>query len=86
MKSMAHWGRAPRLAGGEGELARKDQGTRGNLAGGDVQVGVDRRGWNDGDPRQRRWSLTMAVVFGCGGSPTMDQRWGNSPRGSRWFF
>jgi hypothetical protein len=29
---------------GEGEPARKDQGTRGNLAGGDVKVGVDRRG------------------------------------------
>jgi hypothetical protein len=29
---------------GEGEPARKDQGVRGNLAGGDVQVGVDWRG------------------------------------------
>jgi hypothetical protein len=50
----------PRLAGqipatvvasGEGEQAGEDQGARGNLAGGDVMVGVDRRGWNDGDPR-----------------------------------
>jgi hypothetical protein len=41
------------VAGSEGEPARKDQGTRGNLAGGDVQVGVDRRGWNDGDLRWR---------------------------------
>jgi hypothetical protein len=32
------------VAGGEGELARKEQGTRRNLAGGDVQVGVDRKG------------------------------------------
>jgi hypothetical protein len=44
------------VAGGKGEPASKDQGTRGNLAGGDVQVGVDRRGWNDGDPRWRRCS------------------------------
>jgi hypothetical protein len=27
------------VAGGEGKLAREDQGIRGNLAGGDVQVG-----------------------------------------------
>jgi hypothetical protein len=40
--------------GGEGEPARKDQGARGNLAGGDVMVGVDRRGWNSDDPRWRR--------------------------------
>jgi hypothetical protein len=32
------------VAGGEGEPARKDQGTSGNLVGGDVMVGVDRRG------------------------------------------
>jgi hypothetical protein len=41
------------VAGGEGELARKDQGARGNLAGGAVQVGVDRRGWNNDDLRRR---------------------------------
>jgi hypothetical protein len=29
------------VAGGEGEPARKDQGARENLAGGDVQVGID---------------------------------------------
>jgi hypothetical protein len=69
--------------GGEGEPARKDQGARGNLAGGDVQVGVDRRGWNGGDPRRRRWSATAAAVFRRGGSPAVDQRWGNSSRGSR---
>jgi hypothetical protein len=28
------------VAGGEGKLAGKDQGTRGNLAEGDVTVGV----------------------------------------------
>jgi hypothetical protein len=38
--------------GGEGKLARKEQGTRGNLARGDVMVGVDRRGWNGGDPKR----------------------------------
>jgi hypothetical protein len=32
------------VADGEGEPARKDQGTRGNLARGDVIVGVDWRG------------------------------------------
>jgi hypothetical protein len=32
------------VAGGEGEPARKDQGARTDLAGGDVKVGVDRRG------------------------------------------
>jgi hypothetical protein len=74
------------VAGGEGEPARKDQGTRGNLAGGDVQVGVDRSGCNDGDPRRRRWSLTTAVVFRRGGSPAVDQRWRNSSRGSRRFY
>jgi hypothetical protein len=55
-------GKKPRLAGqipatvavgGEGEPAREDQGTRAVLAGGDVMVGVNRRGWNDGDPRRR---------------------------------
>jgi hypothetical protein len=51
------------IAGGEEEPARKDQGARGNLAGGDVQVGVDRRRWNGDDPRRRRWSSAMAAVF-----------------------
>jgi hypothetical protein len=32
------------VAGGEGEPARKGQGARADLAGGDVKVGVDRRG------------------------------------------
>jgi hypothetical protein len=41
------------VGGGEGELARKEQGTRGNLARGDVMVGVDWRGWNGGD--LKRW-------------------------------
>jgi hypothetical protein len=40
--------RRPNSSGGgrqrRGELAEKDQGTRGNLVGGDVMVGVDRRG------------------------------------------
>jgi hypothetical protein len=30
------------FAGGEGKLAGQDQGTSGNLAGGDVTVGVGR--------------------------------------------
>jgi hypothetical protein len=51
------------VVGDEGEPARQDHGTRAVLAGGDVMVGVDRRGWNGGDPRRRRWSLTTAVVF-----------------------
>jgi hypothetical protein len=50
------------VAGGEGELARKEQRTRGNLARGDVMVGVDRR------------SSTTAMVFRCGGSPAVDRR------------
>jgi hypothetical protein len=74
------------VAGSEGEPARKDQGARRDLAGGDVKVGVDRRGWNDDDPRRRRWSLTTAVVFRRGGSPAVDQRWRNSSRGSRRFY
>jgi hypothetical protein len=44
------------VAGGEGKLARKEQGTRGNLARGDVMIGVDRWGWNGGDPKRLRWS------------------------------
>jgi hypothetical protein len=32
------------VAGGEGEPAREDQGARAVLAGGDVMVGVNRRG------------------------------------------
>jgi hypothetical protein len=73
------------VAGGEGKPAREDQGARGNLAGGDVMAGVDRRGWNGGDPRRRRWSSTTAAMFQCGGSPVVDRRWGNSSRGSRRF-
>jgi hypothetical protein len=42
------------VAGGEVEQARKDQGTSGRLAGGDVMVGVDWRGWNGGNPKRRR--------------------------------
>jgi hypothetical protein len=62
------------VVGGEGELARKEQGTRGNLARGDVMVGVDRRGWNGGDLKRRRWSSTTAMVFRSGGSPAVDRR------------
>jgi hypothetical protein len=51
------------VAGGEGKPAREDQGTRGNLARGDVQVGVDRSRWNGDDPRRWLWSSTMAAVF-----------------------
>jgi hypothetical protein len=69
----------------EGEPAREDQGARRNLAGGDVQVGVDRRGWNGDNLRRRRWSSTTAAVFWRGGSPAVDRRWGNSSRGSRRF-
>jgi hypothetical protein len=73
------------VAGGEGKPARKDQGARADLVGGDVKVGVDRRGWNNDDPRRRRWSLTTAAVFRCGGSPVVDRRWGKSFMGSRRF-
>jgi hypothetical protein len=73
------------VAGGKGEQAREDQGTKAILARGDVMVGVDRRGWNGGEPRRRRWRSTTAVVFRCDGSPAVDQRWGNSPRRVRWF-
>jgi hypothetical protein len=62
------------IAGGEGEPARKDQGVSAGLAGGDVMVGIDRRGWNGGDLKRRRWSLITAVVFRRGGSPVVDRR------------
>jgi hypothetical protein len=62
------------VAGGEGEPVRKDQGARRNLAGGDVKVGVDRRGWNGDDPRWRRWSLTTVAVLRRRGSPAVDWR------------
>jgi hypothetical protein len=62
------------VAGGEGELARKEQGTRGNFARGDVMVWVDRRGWNCGDPKRRRWSLITAMVFRRGSSLAVDRR------------
>jgi hypothetical protein len=74
------------VTGGEGEPSRKDQGARGNLAGGDVQIGVDRKRWDGGDPRRRQGSSTTAVVFRRDGSPVVDQRWGNSSRGSRRFI
>jgi hypothetical protein len=51
------------IAGSEGELAREDQGAKGNLAGGVVQVGVDQRRWNGDDLTRRWWSSTMVVVF-----------------------
>jgi hypothetical protein len=73
------------VAGGEGEPAREDQGTRAVLVGGDVMVGVNRRGCNDGDPRRRRWSLTAAMVFRRGGSPAVLQRLGRSLREARQF-
>jgi hypothetical protein len=63
-----------RVAGSEGKLARKEQGIRGNLARGDVMVGVDRRGWNGGDPKRLRWSSTTAMVFRHCGSPAVDLR------------
>jgi hypothetical protein len=39
------------VAGSKGGLVRNDQEARADLAGGDVKVGVDWRGWNDDDPR-----------------------------------
>jgi hypothetical protein len=55
------------VAGGEGELAREDQGTRVVLVKGDVQVGVGRRGGTavnrgggDGAQPRRRCSGMMA--------------------------
>jgi hypothetical protein len=62
------------VAGGEGKLARKEQGTRGNLARGDVMVEVFQRGWNGSDPKRLRWSSTTAMVFRRGGSPAVTLR------------
>jgi hypothetical protein len=59
------------VAGGEGETAGEDQGTRAVLARGDVQGGVGRR-WNGGEQRRRRCSSTMAAVFRRDGSPAVD--------------
>jgi hypothetical protein len=73
------------VAGGEGELAREDQGIRGNLGGGDVQVGVDRSRWNSDDPRWRRWSSTMAVVFRHAGDWRGMGVWSRSCAGMMWF-
>jgi hypothetical protein len=73
------------VAGGEGEPARKDQGARADLAGGDVKVRVDQRGWNDDDPRWWRWSSTTAAVF----RRAEDRRgvgvWSMSCTGVMWF-
>jgi hypothetical protein len=73
------------VAGGEGEQAREDQGTKAVFARVDVMVGVDRRGWNGGEPKRRRWSSTMAGVFQRDASPAVDQRWGKSSRRVRRF-
>jgi hypothetical protein len=72
-------------SGGEGGPTREDLGTRAVLAGGDVMVGVDRRGWNGGDPRRRQWSSTTAAVFRRGVSPAVVQRLGKSLREVRRF-
>jgi hypothetical protein len=54
------------VAGGEGEPARKDQGARADLAGGDVKVGVDRRGGTTvtrgGGDRAGLWWRCSGVV------------------------
>jgi hypothetical protein len=71
--------------GGDGEPARKDQGARADLAGGDVKVGVDRRGWNDDDPRWRRWSSTTAVVFRRAEDWRGVGVWSTSCIGVMWF-
>jgi hypothetical protein len=73
------------IAGGEGELVREDQGACTGIAGGDVMVGIDRRGWNGGEPRWRRWSSTTAMVFRRGGTPAVDRRLGRSSREARRF-
>jgi hypothetical protein len=65
--------------------AREDQGACAGLAGGDVMVGVDRRGWNGGEPRRRQWSSTTAMVFRHGGAPAVDRRLGSSSREARRF-
>jgi hypothetical protein len=74
------------VAGGEGEPAREGQGVSAGLAGDDVMVGVDRRGWKNGDPKRGQQSSATAAVLRRGGSPAADRRWGNSSRGSRWFY
>jgi hypothetical protein len=69
------------VTGGEGEPARKDQGARAELAGGDVMVGVDRRGWNDDD----RGSGDGAQLRRCSGEGAHQRRsrgWGEA-RGSK---
>jgi hypothetical protein len=73
------------VVGGEGEPAREDQGTRAVLAGGDVMVEVDQRGWNGGDPRRWRWSSTTTAVFRRGVSSAVVQRLGRSSREARQF-
>jgi hypothetical protein len=73
------------VTGGEGSPARKDQGARADLAGGDVKVGVDQRGWNDGDPGWRRWSSTTAVVFQRAGGRRGVGVWSMSCAGVMWF-
>jgi hypothetical protein len=92
--SLARRGREPRLAGqipaavvagGKGKPVREDQGVSVGLAGGDVMVGVNRRGKNGDDPKWRRWSSSMAAVFRRGGSPVVVQRLGKNSRGTRRF-
>jgi hypothetical protein len=49
------------VTGGKGEPARKDQGARADLTGGDVKVGVDRRGV------ERRQPEAAAIALDYGG-------------------
>jgi hypothetical protein len=61
------------------------RGARANLAGGDVEVGVDRRGWNDDDPRWWRWCSTTTAVFWHAGDQRGVGVWSMSCTEVMWF-
>jgi hypothetical protein len=63
----------------------KDQGARADLAGGDVKVGIDRKGWNDDDPRWRRWNSITPAVFRRAGDRRGVGVWSMSCAGVMWF-
>jgi hypothetical protein len=68
-----------------GNRPGRTRGLGGNLAGGDVQVGVDRSRWNGDDPRRRQWSSTMVAVFRCAGDWRGVAVWSTSCAEVMWF-
>jgi hypothetical protein len=68
-----------------GNRPRRIRGARADLAGGDVTFGVDRRGWNDDDPRWWRWCLTTVAVFRRAGDRRGVGVWSMSCVGVMWF-